>query len=61
MIVNDIRAGYGVAVVDPHGDLAEKIIEYIKTIIVKPSLTSNLEVVNNFNKNRRQENGKTYC
>ena len=29
MIVNDIRAGYGVAVVDPHGDLAEKIIEYI--------------------------------
>ncbi len=29
MIVDDIRAGYGVAVVDPHGDLAEKIIEYI--------------------------------
>jgi CxxC-x17-CxxC domain-containing protein len=29
MIVNDIRAGKGVAVVDPHGDLAEKIIEYI--------------------------------
>ena len=24
MIVDDIRAGYGVAVVDPHGDLAEK-------------------------------------
>ncbi|MEK7202939.1 MAG: type IV secretion system DNA-binding domain-containing protein [Patescibacteria group bacterium] len=29
MIINDIRAGKGVAVVDPHGDLAEKIIEYI--------------------------------
>lgn len=29
MIINDIRAGHGVAVVDPHGDLAEKIIEYI--------------------------------
>jgi len=31
MIVDDIRAGHGVAVVDPHGDLAEKIIEYIPT------------------------------
>ena len=29
MIVEDIRAGHGVAVVDPHGDLAEKVIEYI--------------------------------
>lgn len=29
MIIEDIRAGHGVAVVDPHGDLAEKIIEYI--------------------------------
>ncbi len=29
MIVEDIRAGKGVAVVDPHGDLAEKIIKYI--------------------------------
>ncbi|MDO9399489.1 MAG: type IV secretion system DNA-binding domain-containing protein [bacterium] len=29
MIINDIRAGHGVAVVDPHGDLAEKIIDYI--------------------------------
>ncbi|HPT08553.1 MAG TPA: type IV secretion system DNA-binding domain-containing protein [bacterium] len=29
MIVEDIRAGRGVAVVDPHGDLAEKIIKYI--------------------------------
>ncbi len=31
MIIDDIRAGHGVAVVDPHGDLAEKIIEYIPT------------------------------
>jgi len=29
MIVEDIRAGRGVAVVDPHGDLAEKVIKYI--------------------------------
>ena len=29
MIIEDIWAGKGVAVVDPHGDLAEKIIEYI--------------------------------
>lgn len=31
MIINDIRAGHGVAVVDPHGDLAEKMIEFIPT------------------------------
>lgn len=29
MIISDIMAGRGVGVVDPHGDLAEKIIEYI--------------------------------
>ncbi len=29
MVVEDIRAGRGVVLVDPHGDLAEKIIEYI--------------------------------
>jgi len=29
MIIEDIRDGKGVAIVDPHGDLAEKIIEYI--------------------------------
>ncbi|RLC35999.1 hypothetical protein DRH27_05945 [Candidatus Falkowbacteria bacterium] len=29
MIIEDIRAGHGVAIVDPHGDLAEKIIEYL--------------------------------
>lgn len=31
MIVEDIRNGHGVAVVDPHGDLAEKVVEYIPT------------------------------
>ncbi|MCU0679803.1 MAG: type IV secretion system DNA-binding domain-containing protein [Planctomycetes bacterium] len=31
MIVADIRDGNGVAVVDPHGDLAEKIIEFVPT------------------------------
>jgi CxxC-x17-CxxC domain-containing protein len=31
MIIDDIRAGKGLAIVDPHGDLAEKIIEYIPT------------------------------
>ena len=35
MIVGDIRAGYGLAVVDPHGDLAEKIIEYIPSNRIK--------------------------
>jgi len=29
MVIEDIRAGRGVAVVDPHGDLAEKVMEYI--------------------------------
>ncbi len=29
MIIKDIHAGEGVAVVDPHGDLAEKVIRYI--------------------------------
>lgn len=29
MIIEDIRKGKGVAVVDPHGDLAEKVIEFI--------------------------------
>jgi hypothetical protein len=31
MIVTDIRAGEGVAVVDPHGELVEKIIRFIPT------------------------------
>lgn len=29
MIIQDIRAGRGLAVVDPHGDLVEKVIKYI--------------------------------
>lgn len=29
MIVEDIRAGAGLAVVDPHGDLAEKVIQFV--------------------------------
>lgn len=29
MIISDIRAGHGVAVVDPHGDLVEKILDFI--------------------------------
>ncbi|MEI7451595.1 MAG: CxxC-x17-CxxC domain-containing protein [Candidatus Falkowbacteria bacterium] len=29
MIIDDILAGHGVGVVDPHGDLAEKIIQFI--------------------------------
>ncbi|MDP3964611.1 MAG: type IV secretion system DNA-binding domain-containing protein [bacterium] len=29
MILSDIQAGHGLAVVDPHGDLAEKILDYI--------------------------------
>ncbi len=29
MIIEDIKAGKGVALVDPHGDLAEKIMQYI--------------------------------
>ncbi|MFC1612817.1 type IV secretion system DNA-binding domain-containing protein, partial [Patescibacteria group bacterium] len=29
MIISDIKAGNGVAVVDPHGDLVEKVLEYI--------------------------------
>ncbi len=29
MIIQDIRSGHGLAVVDPHGDLVEKILKYI--------------------------------
>ncbi|MSU75587.1 MAG: DUF87 domain-containing protein [Candidatus Magasanikbacteria bacterium] len=29
MVLNDIYAGHGVGVVDPHGDFAEKIINYV--------------------------------
>ncbi|RJO59293.1 DUF87 domain-containing protein [Candidatus Parcubacteria bacterium] len=29
MIINDLNAGHGIALVDPHGDLVEKILDYI--------------------------------
>ena len=29
MIINDIQSGHGIAVVDPHGDLVEKVVKYI--------------------------------
>lgn len=29
MIIEDIRAGHGVGVIDPHGDLVEKILEFV--------------------------------
>ncbi len=31
MVINDIRSGEGLALVDPHGDLAEKILKFIPT------------------------------
>ena len=31
MIIEDIMSGKGVAVVDPHGDLAEKVIQFVPT------------------------------
>jgi len=34
MIIQDIRAGRGLAVVDPHGDLVEKVIKYIPSFRV---------------------------
>ncbi len=35
MIVDDIRAGRGVAIIDPHGDLAEKVVKYIPNNRIK--------------------------
>src|SRR3989338_1930369 len=29
MIINDIKAGKGLALIDPHGDFAEKILKFI--------------------------------
>jgi CxxC-x17-CxxC domain-containing protein len=46
MIVDDIRAGHGVAVVDPHGDLAEKIIEFIPSERVKDVVYFNPSDIN---------------
>lgn len=41
MIIEDIKAGRGVAVVDPHGDLAEKIIKYIPTSRINDTIYFN--------------------
>ena len=46
MIIDDIRAGHGVAVVDPHGDLAEKIIEYIPDDRIKDVVYFNPSDIN---------------
>lgn len=46
MIVDDIRAGRGVAVVDPHGDLAEKVIQYIPAERIKDVIYFNPSDVN---------------
>jgi len=43
MIVSDIRAGNGLAVIDPHGDLAEEVLDFVpkgrtkETIYFNPS------------------------
>ncbi|MFP4514985.1 MAG: CxxC-x17-CxxC domain-containing protein [Parcubacteria group bacterium] len=46
MIISDIRAGNGVAVVDPHGDLAEKVIEYIPSNRVEDVVNINPSDIN---------------
>ena len=46
MIIDDIRAGHGVAIVDPHGDLAEKIIEFIPSERVKDVVYFNPSDIN---------------
>lgn len=40
-IIQDIRNGKGIAVVDPHGDLAEKILEYIPEERIKDVIYMN--------------------
>jgi len=46
MIVSDIRAGNGVAIVDPHGDLAEKVINFIPDHRVKDVININPSDIN---------------
>jgi hypothetical protein len=29
MVISDIKAGYGLALIDPHGDLAEDVLDYV--------------------------------
>ena len=40
-ILQDIRAGNGLAVIDPHGDLAERILRYIPEDRVKDVIYMN--------------------
>ncbi len=35
MVINDMWAGHGVALIDPHGDLAEKVIDFVPPDRVK--------------------------
>jgi hypothetical protein len=44
--ISDIRAGNGVAVVDPHGDLAEKVIEYIPSNRIEDVVNINPSDIN---------------
>jgi len=46
MIINDILSGHGVAVVDPHGDLVEKIIKYIPSYRVNDVIYFNPSDIN---------------
>ena len=38
MIIQDIQEGRGVALVDPHGDIAEKILDFITNFNVTNSI-----------------------
>ncbi len=46
MIVQDIRAGRGVCVVDPHGDLVEKIVGYIPSERINDTIYFNPADIN---------------
>ncbi|MFW0837836.1 MAG: type IV secretory system conjugative DNA transfer family protein [Candidatus Komeilibacteria bacterium] len=46
MIVQDIQAGRGVAVVDPHGDTVEKIVSYIPTSRINDTIYFNPADIN---------------
>ncbi len=35
MVVNDILAGHGIALIDPHGDMAEKVLDFVPPERVK--------------------------
>lgn len=46
MIISDILAGYGVCLIDPHGELAEKIIDFIPENRVKDTIYFNPADIN---------------